>query len=63
MRVSISYFDQILEKKESQTRQIFNFAILKLYAGTKFLKNWLEIAKFNTFKAAAQPTIHQKSNY
>ena len=26
IRVSISYFDQILGKKESQTWQLFNFA-------------------------------------
>ena len=38
------YFDQILGKRESQTRQVFNFvgillrdfAVLKLLAGTKF---------------------------
>ena len=28
IRVSLSYFDQILGKRESQTRQIFNFAVL-----------------------------------
>ena len=42
IRVSISYFDQILGKREFQTWQIFNFAnfvVLKLYAGTKFREN------------------------
>ena len=28
IQVSVSYFDQILGKRESQTRQVFNFAIL-----------------------------------
>ena len=28
IRVSISYFDQILGKRESQTRQVFDFVIL-----------------------------------
>ena len=49
MQVSISYFDQILEKRESQTRQVwylwylilrvFNFVVFKLFAGTKFHGN------------------------
>ena len=30
IRVSISYFDQILGKRESQTRQVFDFVILWL---------------------------------
>ena len=44
MRLSISFFDQILAKRESQ---VFNFAgiqfrdfvVLKLYVGTKFREN------------------------
>ena len=47
IQVSISNFDQILGKTDSQTRQVFNFAdiwfrdfvVLKLYVGTKFRKN------------------------
>ena len=47
IRVSISYFDQILRKREPQTRQGFNFAniyfheivVLKLFAGTEFCEN------------------------
>ena len=45
--VSVSYLDQILERRESQTGQVFNFAgiqfrdfvVLKLFAGTKFREN------------------------
>ena len=45
MRVSISYFEQVLRKRKSQTRQAFNltgiyfcdFVVLKLFACTKFL--------------------------
>ena len=45
--VSISYFDQILWKRECQTRQVFHFAgikfrgfvVLKHFAGKKFPKN------------------------
>ena len=39
MRVSISYFDQALEKTDSQSRQLFNFAILEFFGGTKFREN------------------------
>ena len=47
MQVSISYFDQILGKRESQTRQVFNFAViwhcgfvvLKLFVGKEFREN------------------------
>ena len=47
MRVSISYVDQILRKRESHTRQAFNFVViyfcdfvvLKLLVGTKDCKN------------------------
>ena len=58
-RVSISYFDYLLGKRESQTRQVFNFAgnfvVSKLFVGTKFCKNDqksqnLIPAKFNNFK-------------
>ena len=45
MRVSISYFDQMLGKRESQNRQVFIFAEYKiLRKWSKFAK----IAKFNT---------------
>ena len=63
MRLSISFFDQILGKRESQ---VFNFAgiqfrdfvVLKLYVGTKFRENGqksrksqnLIPTKFNTSK-------------
>ena len=56
MQVSISNFDQILGKRECQTLQVFNFAILlflKLFAGTKFCENGQKLqrmTKFNTFK-------------
>ena len=56
MQVSISDFDQILGTRESQTRQVFNLAILlflKRFAGTKFCTNGEKlqrITKFNTFK-------------
>ena len=30
MRVPISYFDQVLEKRKSQTRQVFKFAGINL---------------------------------
>ena len=43
MWVSISYFDQVLGKRGSQTRHVLNFAgnfgILKLFADTKFHEN------------------------
>ena len=39
MRVSISYFDQALEKTDSQSRQLFNFPILEFFWGTKFREN------------------------
>ena len=64
--VTISYFDQILGERESQTWQVLNFVgiqfhefvVLKLFVGTKFRKNgqksWklrnLTSPKFNTFK-------------
>ena len=56
MQVSISNFDQILGKRDSQTRQEFNLAILlflKLFAGTEFCENGQKLQrmmKFNTFK-------------
>ena len=64
MRVSISYFDQALEKTDSQSRQLFNFAILEFFGGTKFRENgenlWklqnLIPAKFDTLKVSA---VHQ----
>ena len=45
--VTISYFDQILGERESQTWQVLNFVgiqfhefvVLKLFVGTKFRKN------------------------
>ena len=47
MQVSILYFDQILGKRKSQTRQVLKFAgiefhyfvVLKLFRGTNFSKN------------------------
>ena len=64
--VSISDFNQTLRKKESQTRQGFNFTgiqfhnflVLELFAGTKFRENgqklqkWRHLipTKLNTFK-------------
>ena len=58
--VSKSYFDQILEKREPQIWQVFNFVgiqfcdhiVLKLFACTKFCENGqiAKITKFHTFK-------------
>ena len=62
MRSSISYFDQILGKRESQTRQEFNSAILWfwnffVYTISRKWSKIAKIAKFNTFKAYVQVKI------
>ena len=49
VQVSISYFDQILGKRESETRQVFNFAGIETFRGYKITEKWSKIAKFSTF--------------
>ena len=64
--VSLSYSNQILGKRESQTRQVFNFAGIENFCGYKISRKWpkitkiAKIAKFNTFKVRSNSIISIK---
>ena len=61
MRVSVSYFDQILGKRESWTHQLCNFTVFNViilwFWNFAWVQNFAKIAKFNAFKVYERSSL------